>query len=88
MTRKASGSLRLCRGTRRDTATRLLESRDERTAPAKDCSGKRRRKVELEWIERRRCENLRLSPPRRLRGEFRTCPMTRDEFLRLAYQKG
>ena len=23
-----------------------------------------------------------------LRGEFRTCPMTRDEFLRLAYQKG
>ena len=23
-----------------------------------------------------------------LRGEFRTCPMTRDEFLRLAYQRG
>jgi GTP cyclohydrolase I len=23
-----------------------------------------------------------------LRGEFRTCPMTRDEFLRLAYMKG
>jgi GTP cyclohydrolase I len=23
-----------------------------------------------------------------LRGDFRTCPMTRDEFLRLAYQRG
>jgi GTP cyclohydrolase IA len=23
-----------------------------------------------------------------LRGEFRECPMTRDEFLRLAYQRG